>query len=122
MQQLSIDFAPRVRFARKLGGEAMEAALEKARQADPTFAPRAVAFIERFMRDLGPGQTIHGEDLTNAIKGAGIVPANDDRAFGGVFVRARHAKLIVQVGSAPRLKGHGTAGGRIYAAGEGARA
>lgn len=114
MNHLQIDFAPRARVARRLGQEGADAALEKARQVDPTFAPRAYAFIERTM---GPGQTIHGEELTNAIKVAAIVPPNDDRAFGGVFVWARKAVLIVQVGTSSRLKGHGTAGGRIYAAG-----
>lgn len=117
MNQIAIEFAPRVAFARRLGAEASEASLERAQQDDPTFAPRAQAFIEAYMRAMKPGASIHGEDLTNAIKAAGILPSRDDRAFGGVFVRARNAKLIFQIGDAPRLKGHGTAGGRIYAPG-----
>ena len=51
-----------------------------------------------------------------AAKVAGIRP-RDDRAFGAVFAQAIREGLIAPVGYAPRVKGHGTAGGRVYARG-----
>lgn len=60
------------------------------------------------------GQTT-GEVLVNLVKGLGHIP-HDDRAFGAVFLSLVRANLIRCTGYAPRAKGHGTAGARIWEA------
>ncbi len=49
-------------------------------------------------------------------KDAGILPPSsmDDRAFGPVYLRLAHSQRIRQCGTATRLKGHGTAGARVW--------
>ena len=108
----------RVRSARKLGQEAMERAEANANEHVADFSSRALAHIQTVARSLGPDGRVRGEDLVNGAKVAGIRP-HDDRAFGAVFQKAVREGLIVPVGFAPRVKGHGTAGGRVYARGEG---
>ncbi len=111
-------FITRVRSARKLGEEAAQAAVDRAEQKDPTFSERAYEHIRKTMLAAAPGQRLRGEDIVNAAKVAGIRPP-DDRAFGAIFAKAIRERLIEPVGFAPRVKGHGTAGGRVYARGEG---
>jgi len=53
-----------------------------------------------------------GEDLTDAARRAGYCPP-DDRAFGAVFRAIINGGAIV-VGTCPRRKGHGSAGGKVY--------
>lgn len=57
-----------------------------------------------------------GDVITDAMKLAGIRPL-DDRHFGPVYSYLAHKnrRLIVCVGLVPRTKGHGTAGGRVWA-------
>jgi hypothetical protein len=50
------------------------------------------------------------------MKAFGICP-HDDRAFGSIYAKAIRNGVIRVVGYVPRVKGHGTAGGRLYAAG-----
>jgi hypothetical protein len=114
--QLSIDLDPaprdlRLRTARKLGAAAGEAA-EQAN--DPTFGERAYAFIVRYVREHGP---VAGEDVTLAAKAAGIRPVKDDRAFGPAYARAIRDGSIRVVGTCARVRGNGTAGGRVYGSG-----
>ena len=106
----------RVRTARKIGHEAGARAEAKAVEKDPAFCEKALAHFRRTVDALAPGAAIHGEDLVNSAKLAGIRP-HDDRAFGPVFVKARNQGLLLEVGQADRVKGHGTAGGRLYARG-----
>jgi hypothetical protein len=114
VNQLAISFADRVKFARRLGTEAGEAAAAK----DPTFEPRALDFLRAFVRSMPAGSAIPGEELTRAMKAAGILPPKDDRAFGPVFRKAENTLHILRiVGSVPRVRGHGSAGGKLYAAG-----
>ena len=58
-----------------------------------------------------------GEALTLSCREAGIAPARnlDDRAFGPVFMALAKAGAIVKVGTAKRVRGHGTAGGNVWA-------
>lgn len=104
----------RLRTARRLGEEAAQAAEAV---NDATFSQRAYAFIVRHIQVHGP---IAGEEVVLAAKAAGIRPERDDRAFGAAFARALRAGAIRVVGTCRRVRGHGTAGGRVYAAGEAA--
>ncbi|THJ32391.1 hypothetical protein E8K88_11865 [Lampropedia aestuarii] len=107
------DIKTHQRVARKLGQEAGQACADKQEQATPGFSERAYAFIVEYIAVHGP---ISGELVTNAAKMAGIRPA-DDRAFGSIYARALREDAIRIVGSTTRIKGHGTGGARVYAAG-----
>lgn len=111
-------FITRVRSARKLGEAAAQAAVDRAEQKDPTFPARAYEHIRTTMLAAAPDARLLGEDIVNAAKVAGIRPP-DDRAFGAIFAKAIREGVIVPVDFAPRVKGHGTAGGRVYVRGEG---
>ena len=99
--------------ARKLGDEAAQAALDRTEQDDPTFSTRAYEFIVSYVRDHGP---VPGEAATLAARCAGIKPAKDDRAFGSVYAKALRDGAIKVVDSTNRVRGHGSAGGKVYAA------
>ena len=89
--------------------------LERLRQrAGVAFRDAAEACM---LRQLQHGAQLTGEQLTDGCKAAGIVPPGglDDRAYGPVFRRLAASRRIRQVGTAPRAKGHGAAGGRIWA-------
>lgn len=75
---------------------------------------RARDFVLDQLRQHGPSS---GEDLTDAAKAAGITPP-DDRAFGAVFSFLSRKRAIEPAGFCERRKGHGTAGGRIWALGD----
>lgn len=111
-------FITRVRSARKLGEEAANRAADRADCEVPGFSTRALEHIRTTMLAADPAAKLRGEDIVNSAKVAGIRPP-DDRAFGSIFAKAIREGLIVPVGFAPRVKGHGTAGGRVYARGEG---
>ena len=98
--------------ARKLGAEAGQAALDSAEANDPTFGTRAYAFIVDYIREHGP---IPGEAVTLAARCAGIKPAKDDRAFGAIYAKALRNEEIKVVDSTFRVRGHGSAGGKVYA-------
>lgn len=116
MNQLHIDFETRVRSARKLGAEAGNAAADKAEQEDLEFRTKALDFIVGYIRKHGEAT---GESATLAAVLAGIKP-KDQRAFGPVYAKALKRGLIRIVGYVPRVRGHGSAGGKLYAIGEGA--
>lgn len=111
-----LPFEQRVDTARKLGEEAGERAEFRANVVDPDFSERAMAYIRQRMQAAANDDRMRGEDLVNEMKVAGIRPP-DDRAFGPVFLRAIRAEVLEPVGFVPRVKGHGTAGGRVYAKG-----
>lgn len=56
-----------------------------------------------------------GEELVDACQARGLVP-HDSRAFGAVFGTLARRGLIEAVGYAPRRKGHGTSGARMWKA------
>lgn len=97
-----VPFITRTRMARKLGEEAASKAADRADQEVPGFSERALEHIRKTMLAAAPGAQLRGEDIVNAAKVAGI-----------------RLGFIEPVGFAPRVKGHGTAGGRVYARGEG---
>lgn len=82
----------------------------KAERVVPDFVDRACAQV---LASLAHGPQ-SGEALVAACRRAGIVP-EDDRAFGAVFRRLSQQGQIVTVGYTTREKGHGTAGGRVWA-------
>ena len=102
--------------ARQAGTEAGERAQTKADAMHPGFSERAMDFIRARMSTAANDDRFSGESLVNAMKQAEIV-AHDDRAFGPVFAKAIRAGFIRPVGYVARVKGHGTAGGRLYAPG-----
>ena len=115
VNQASIDFATRAAFSRKLGTEAGNAAADKAEQDDPTFKERALEFIVGYIKQQGEAT---GESATLAAVLAGISP-KDQRAFGPVYAKAIRQGLIRVIGYVPRVRGHGSMGGKLYAAGDG---
>lgn len=102
--------------ARQLGEQAGQMCLALEVQRDPAFSERAYAFIVSHVR--AQDAPISGELITLACKASGIVP-RDDRAFGPVYAKAIRNGEIRVVGFCARARGHGTAGGRLYAAGVG---
>jgi hypothetical protein len=78
--------------------------------AGPKFGDQAAAFVVEYLRTHGP-QT--GERLTDECWVAGIRAPNP-KAVGGVYLRLLRRGLIEVCGSAPRRKGHGTSGGKVY--------
>lgn len=91
----------------------LKALADKTARASADFRERASAFILSYLEANG---ACSGEVLTDACKAAGIVPPKgmDDRAFGPVYQRLAHSQRIRQCGTATRLKGHGTAGARVW--------
>lgn len=106
----------RVSDARAEGDIAAQLCLTLAQKKDPTFSARAYAFIVEFVRTQP--EPVSGETVTLACRQAGITP-HDDRAFGSIYAKAIRNNAIVVVGFCARARGHGTAGGRLYAAGVG---
>lgn len=86
---------------------------DKAERAEAQFRERARQFVLDYLRQYG---ATSGEVITDMAVAAGIVP-HDARAFGPVFGYLAHKcrRQIVCVGYVPRAKGHGTAGGRVWA-------
>ena len=90
---------------------AMARVAQRAEEQRPDFGSEARGFVLRYLAAHGPTS---GEVLSLQCKGAGIVP-HDDRAFGPVYYQLSKRGLIVKVGEARRERGHGTAGGNIWA-------
>lgn len=102
----------RARFAGDLAGELCT---DKARRvADPHFAAKAERAI---LAHLRAAQQASGEELTLVARAHGAVP-HDDRAFGSVFASLSRRGRIRTVDMCMRVRGHGTAGGRIWALSE----
>lgn len=99
--------------ARAVGLEAGQRSLERAEAIAPEFGEKAFTFIVAHVRDNGP---VPGESATLAAVKAGINPP-DARAFGPIYAKALRQGLIHVVGYVPRVRGHGSAGGKLYAPG-----
>lgn len=102
-QQMTLD------WARQQGDAGILRAQVRAENAAPDFTRRACAYALALIATRGP---MSGEAIVDACRAAGFTPP-DDRAFGAVFKRALREGATV-VGYAPRRKGHGSAGGKIY--------
>lgn len=113
MNQLAMTFTHRARVSRGLGDAAGNHCADKAEQTDPEFRAKALEFIVAFIRQQGQAT---GESATLAAVLAGIRP-HDQRAFGPVYRTAIDRNLIRVVGYVPRVRGHGSAGGKLYALG-----
>lgn len=70
---------------------------------------KAKAFILDYLARHG---ATAGEVLTD--KCSKVYPAHDARAFGAVFKALATARKIKVVGSAKRMKGHGTSGCNVW--------
>ncbi|AVQ84270.1 hypothetical protein [Variovorax sp. PMC12] len=106
--------AKRVATARRLGEEAGQASLALAEQDDPDFGAKAYQFIVAYVRKR---RRVPGESVTLACCLAGIRP-KDDRSFGPIYAKAIRAGDIRVVGTVARVRGHGSAGGKLYAPGK----
>lgn len=105
--QIDFDFSA----AREAGNVAGQRCIDKAHSTDPTFAERARAAILAHLREVGQAS---GEELTDVAIASGARP-HDQRAFGPVFGGLARNGLIRTVAFCTRAKGHGTAGGRVWA-------
>lgn len=90
---------------------AMRRVAERAEEAREAFRVSAQAFVRQYLKQHGPTS---GEVLTVKCKDAGIEP-HDDRAFGPVYFCLARAGVIEKVGTVRRERGHGTAGGNVWA-------
>lgn len=101
-------------LAREAGTQAATACLAKAQRAAPDFADLAKAAILAHLAAHGPTS---GENLVDValIHGA---RCKDARAFGGVFQSLARKGLIKCLRSdLPRIRGHGTTGGKLWSIG-----
>lgn len=99
--------------ARATGREAAERGADNTEQFDADFRKKALAFI---VAHIEQHRRVSGESTTLAAVLAGIRP-RDDRHFGAVYQKALRDKLIHVVGQVPRLRGHASLGGKLYAPG-----
>lgn len=114
--QLSLHLPMPFAATRRVGAAAADLAQAKADRAVPGFSDKAYAFLCDYAHQQGARGTFRGEECTDAMKLAGIVP-HDDRAFGSIYAKGIRQGVIRVVGYCARTKGHGTAGGRVYARG-----
>jgi hypothetical protein len=115
MMQPALFDTPRIATPQQRQRRETDLLLERMRQrAGAAFREAADACM---LRQLQHGAQLTGEQLTDGCKAHGIVPpcGLDDRAYGPVFRRMASSGRIAQVGTAPRAKGHGSAGGRVWA-------
>lgn len=108
MQQLEIPMSA----ARKVGERAAHACTAKAERVTKLDTEAAAKFIVGWLRRHG---RTSGEALVNAAVAHGF-HAHDARAFGTVFAMLARRGEIRWVGHCDRVKGHGTSGGRVWAA------
>lgn len=109
--------ARRAATAHRLGEQQMQLSFDAATSADPSFGERAYAFIVAYVREQAAALgSVPGEQVTLAARAAGITPS-DDRAFGAIYAKAIRQGDIRVVGYCARVRGHGTSGGKLYAAG-----
>ncbi|WP_052765579.1 hypothetical protein [Pandoraea apista] len=114
--------ARRAATARRLGEQQMQLSFDAATSSDPSFGERAYAFIVAYVREQAAALgSVPGEQVTLAARAAGIRP-KDDRAFGSIYAKAIRNGDIRVAGTCARVRGHGTAGGRLYAPGNGKQA
>ena len=99
--------------ARAAGREAAERGTDRTEQFDAEFRAKALEFIVAHVQQKG---LVSGESTTLAAVLSGIRP-RDDRHFGSVYQKALRLKLIHIAGEVPRMRGHASAGGKLYAPG-----
>jgi hypothetical protein len=104
MSQLTIDDAIAA------GDAGMARSLAAAERRDPEFSTKAE---EAMLAHLRVVKRCSGEVLTDIARARGAVP-KDDRAFGSIFKSLARREKIRAAGFCLRVKGHGTAGGRLW--------
>lgn len=111
MTQLALDFtAPRLAAARAAGEHLSEKAADRAEREFAEFREKARAFVLTYLAQHGVSSS---ELITDAAVLAGIrVP--DTRAFGAIYRRLAAENKIAFAGHCLRVKGHSTAGGRLW--------
>lgn len=97
--------------AREAGKQASERCTDKAQRADPEFSEKASTAI---LAHLQVVRTATGEELTDVAIAQGA-RCSDARAFGSIFAGLLRKHQIHVIGYAPRRKGHGCMGAKIYA-------
>ena len=97
--------------SRAAGAQAAAGACAAAEDEDPKFGARALAFIVSHVRAKGQ---VSGESITLAATASGIRPKKGDRAFGAIYAKALRKGYIRVHSYVPRLRGHGTSGGKLY--------
>ncbi|MNX95386.1 hypothetical protein D3C86_1276580 [compost metagenome] len=102
-----------VATARAAGLAAGQRSVERAEDECPGFGEQALTFIVDHIRQKG---RVSGESVTLSAVKAGIRPP-DQRAFGPIYAKALRHGLIHVVGYVPRIRGNGSAGGKLYAPG-----
>lgn len=95
--------------ARAAGQLGQHLATDRAERETPNFSARAEAAI---LAKLATGPA-SGEDLTDHVRASGV-EFKDGRALGCVIGSMSRRNLIRVVGTCPRRRGHGTAGGLIW--------
>lgn len=75
------------------------------------FPQRARRFVLTHLRRHGPTS---GEDLTDAMKNAGIHHPESDKGYGGIYKGMHKHDLIEAYGDGNRRKGNGTRGATIW--------
>ena len=105
------DPLPPRREVNRLRDEAMQKVSQHAEVYNPHFQATAQDFVVRYLLEHGPTPA---EVLTMKCKQAGIT-SHDDRAFGPVYYGLVRRGVIQKVGMVRRERGHGTAGGNIWA-------
>ena len=100
--------------ARGMGDRAIQAGELKAAKVCPLFRAQAEAHILAY---LGQHGISSGELMTDSCKLAGIV-STDDRHFGCVYRALLKRQAIRRAGECPRMKGHASLGGSLYALGD----
>ena len=108
-------FSQRAATARRFGEQQMQLSLDAATSADPSFGERAYTFIVQYVRQQS--SPVPGETVTLAAQRAGIGAGRDARAFGAIYAKAIRNGDIRVVGICARVRGHGSLGGKLYAAG-----
>lgn len=112
MNQLTIDFTS-LADASASGAAAAQACIDKAQHNDPEFSAKAERAILAHLQAVGQAS---GEVLTDVAIANGARP-HDQRAMGPVFQSLLRRNLVRVIGYAPRVKGHGCMGAKVYALG-----
>lgn len=101
-----------------------EQAFKRIEKADPgaVWRSAAFAFVKLYARQNPHGMEFTGEDVVDEYARRGLIPPDDQRWWGPVLKKAGKEGVIVALDgrSAPRRKGHGTSGAKVYVSGSGA--
>lgn len=103
-------------LARAAGEAGMQAAVDHAERVDPGWSDLAYAYLVKFAINAPRGERFTAEAITDAYAAdAGFVQPPDQRAWGGVFLRAMNKGVLsIADFNGVRRKGHGTKGAKRY--------